>query len=160
MPRDPGRWRRHRAPIAGPRTGARRRRRRGRSRRPEYLHRHRLCRSGRTRRHPPHSSRKSRRAESWSPAVTRSARRRRFRRCPASAWSSEIRTSTSWPITPSRWLPRRWVRASGLRSALNRDVNRDHRRHLRSHRVDGRSGLRSRLLREDPPQPQGAGWLQ
>ena len=34
---------------------------RSRSRRPEYLHRHRLGRSGRARRHPPHSSRKSRR---------------------------------------------------------------------------------------------------
>ena len=138
---------------------ARRLRQRSRSRRSQHLHRDRLRRSGRPRRHPPHSSRKSRRAD---PGYRLLRAARSAGNCGNSgrrASSSAIRTNTSWP---TMFRPLATSGHSCRWRSLARDSTECHRRrHLRAHRTDGSAGLRRRAVcRQDASQSEGPGRLQ
>ena len=91
----PGRRRSHRASTARSRPRRAPALPAGRSRRAEYLHCHRRCRSGRPRRHSPHPSRKPRCPNSGDRLLRAARTRRNIRAARRRASSSAIPTSTS-----------------------------------------------------------------
>ena len=146
--------------LLGPRAEARRLRHRGRSRRPEYLHRDRVRRSGRARRHSPHSSRKSRRKDPGYRLLRAARSARRLSAIPGVSLvvgnshkhelADYVCPADEQPSDSCRWLR---SRADPESSVIVGDI-------FAHTELMAAPVFEAGSLREDAPQSQGAGRLQ